>query len=100
MNFEDMLFEVGEDHVATVTLNRPEAYNSFTRKMSEEMLHVWKTVRETDDIHSVVIRAAGEKAFCTGIDIKAGKWWGDWNIWNQEDPGTIFGPRNNKVGSR
>jgi len=97
MEFQDIQFEVADDHVATVTLNRPEAYNSFTEKMAEEMVQVWKTVRETDDIHAVVLRAAGDKAFCTGIDIKAGVWWGDWNIWNQEDPGAALGPRSNKV---
>lgn len=97
IQFQDIQFEVADDHVATVTLNRPDAYNAFTEKMATEMLTVWKTVRETDDIHAVVLRAAGEKAFCTGIDIKAGKWWGDWNIWNHEDPGTVFGPRHNKV---
>ena len=97
MDFQDIQFEVADDHVATVTLNRPEAYNAFTEKMANEMLAVWKTVRETDDIHAVVMRAAGEKAFCTGIDIKAGKWWADQNIWNHEDPGTVFGPRQNKV---
>ena len=97
MEFQDCIFEVGDDHVATVTLNRPDAYNAFTERMAAEFLEIWKTVRETDDIHAVVIRAAGEKAFCTGIDIKAGKWWGDWNIWNHDDPGIAFGPRTNRV---
>jgi E-phenylitaconyl-CoA hydratase len=90
-------FEVGDDHVATLTLNRPEAFNAFTERMTTEIVDAWKTVRETDDIHVVVLRAAGERAFCTGIDIKAGKWWGDWNIWNHEDPGSALGPRANRV---
>lgn len=96
MEYQDIRFEVSR-RVATVTLNRPEAYNAFTERMTAEMVDMWTTVRETDDIHAVVLRAAGEQAFCTGIDIKAGKWWGEWNIWNQEDPGTALGPRSNKV---
>jgi aminoglycoside phosphotransferase len=63
IDFQDIEFEVADEHVATVTLNRPKAYNAFTEKMAEEMLHVCKTVRETDDIHSVVLGAAGEKPF-------------------------------------
>jgi enoyl-CoA hydratase/carnithine racemase len=97
MEFQDIQFAVAEDQVATVTLNRPEAHNAFTKRMADEMVHVWKTVRETDDIHAVVIRAAGERAFCTGLDVKVGKWWADWNIWNHEDPGIFFSPRHNKV---
>ena len=94
---DELLFDFGDDHVATVTLNRPEAHNAFTEWMANAMLAFWKKVRETDDIHSVVIRANGEKSFCTGIDIKTGKWWDHLNIWNHDDPGIAFGPRTNKV---
>lgn len=94
--FETIEFAVA-DHVATITLNRPDQLNSFTRTMTEEMVEVWRIVRTTDDIHVAVIQANGDRAFCTGIDIKGGKWWGDDNIWTHEDPGVYLGPRSNKV---
>jgi enoyl-CoA hydratase/carnithine racemase len=95
-SYETIEFEV-VDHVATITLNRPDQLNSFTQTMCAEMTDVWGRVRETDDIHVVVLRANGERAFCTGIDIKAGSWWADDNIWNHQDPGAFLGPRSNLV---
>ena len=44
-----------------------------------------------------MLQANGERAFCTGIDVKAGAWWLDRNIWTQEDPGELLGPRSNGV---
>ncbi len=85
------------DNVATITLNRPDQLNSFTETMCAEMVEVWGIVRDTDDIHVAVLQANGERAFCTGIDIKSGAWWADRNVWTHEDPGVFLGPRANKV---
>jgi len=90
-------FEVGDDHVATITLNRPEHMNSFDEVMSSEIPEVWGIVRDTDDIHAVVLRAEGDRAFCTGIDVVEGVWWYHLNIWNQADPGSWLGPKAHKV---
>jgi enoyl-CoA hydratase/carnithine racemase len=94
--YETIEFTVA-DHVATITLDRPDQLNSFTRRMTEEMAEVWGIVRTTDDIHVAVLQANGDRAFCTGIDIKGGAWWADDNVWTQEDPGVFLGPRANKV---
>ena len=45
----------------------------------------------------MVIRAAGERAFCTGIDVAQGLWWEDKNIWNHVDPSFALSPKHNKV---
>jgi enoyl-CoA hydratase/carnithine racemase len=95
-DFETIEFDV-VDHVATITLNRPDRLNSFTETMCAEIAEVWRIVRETDDIHVAVLRANGDRAFCTGIDIREGAWWTDQNIWNQVDPGEYLGPRSNGV---
>ena len=89
-------FEVGDDHVATITLNRPERLNSFSETMAQEVVDAWAVVRDTDDIHAVVLRAAGDRAFCTGIDVTDGVWWYHLNIWNQSDPGFLLGPKSHK----
>src|SRR5437764_8424832 len=70
MDWEAIEFETDPDHVATITLNRPAALNSFNDRMAQEVASAWETVRDTDDIHAVVLRAAGDRAFSTGVDIK------------------------------
>ena len=86
-----------ENHVATITLNRPERLNSFNEVMAREVSDAWKTVRDDDSIRVAVLRANGERAFCTGIDVQEGVWWYDQNIWNQVDPGAVLGPKHHKV---
>jgi E-phenylitaconyl-CoA hydratase len=93
MQRETILFEVA-DHVATITLNRPDRLNSFNEVMAKDMSWAWETVRDVDDIHCAVLQANGERAFCTGIDVRAG---GDWflmdNVWNSFDPGMLLSPK-------
>jgi enoyl-CoA hydratase/carnithine racemase len=90
-----VLVEVGDDHVATVTLNRPQAYNSFNQQMCDEFSRFWHDVSLDDDVHAIVLRAAGDKAFCTGVDVKQGiaK---PTNTWSQSDPGAQLGPKANR----
>lgn len=59
-----------KDHIATMVLNRPEAMNSLDKEMKEQMYECWERMRSDEDIHVVVITGAGEKAFCTGSDLK------------------------------
>jgi enoyl-CoA hydratase/carnithine racemase len=85
------------DHVATIVLDRPERMNAFDETMCAELRSTWEWVRDTDDIHVAVLRANGDRAFCTGLDVKTGAWWRDDNIWNHVDPGVHIGPRSNQV---
>lgn len=94
--FSTVEFDV-VDHVATITLNRPERLNSFNRTMTAEMAEVWARVRDDEDIRVAVLRANGERAFCTGIDVEEGAWWAHLSPWNQEDPGIALGPRHHRV---
>ena len=94
--YETIEFEL-RDHVATITLDRPDRMNAFDRTMCEELQAAWATVRDTDDVHVAVLQANGDRAFCTGMDVKEGVWWRDQNIWNHVDPGAYLGPRSNKV---
>ncbi|MFF1834848.1 enoyl-CoA hydratase/isomerase family protein [Streptomyces sp. NPDC058231] len=85
------------DHVATITLNRPERLNSFNEKMAVEMAEAWARVRDDDAVHAVVLRAAGERAFCSGVDLGEGPWWTHLSAWNQQDPGAALGPKQHRV---
>jgi enoyl-CoA hydratase/carnithine racemase len=86
-----------DEHVATVTLNRPERMNSFNEQMAVEVSGVWSEIRDADDIHVAVLQANGDRAFCTGIDVSEGVWWADVPIFNQEDPGVHLGPKSHQV---
>lgn len=94
-DFATLLFDVTE-HVATVTLNRPHVLNSFNQTMCDEFERIWKRVRDDDDIHAVVLRAAGDRAFCAGVDVKDGTTRHS-NVWAQRDPGEQLSPKQNQV---
>jgi enoyl-CoA hydratase/carnithine racemase len=67
LTFETLLYEEG-DGIATVTLNRAEVYNAFNTKMRQELRSLWRYLRHHDPVRAIVLTAAGEKAFCTGVD--------------------------------
>jgi (E)-benzylidenesuccinyl-CoA hydratase len=95
MERETILFEVA-DHVALITLNRPDSLNAFNNAMASDIAWAWETVRETDEIHSVVLQANGERAFCTGLDIRGSasdRWFERANVWNSFDPGLTLAPK-------
>lgn len=97
MSFETILLEVdATDHVATITLNRPEQLNAFNRTMCEEMARAWHAVKLDESVHAVVLRAAGDRAFSAGLDIKT-PYGQPENIWNHEDPGESLSPKWQKM---
>lgn len=95
MEPKTVLFDV-TDHVATITLNRPEAMNSFNQEMLEDFDLIWRTVKTDDDVHVVVLRGAGDRAFCTGMDVKQGID-SHTNVWSRTDPGEFLSPKLNHV---
>ncbi|OBF25888.1 enoyl-CoA hydratase [Mycobacterium sp. ACS1612] len=95
--FETILLDVDATaHVATITLNRPTSLNAFNRTMCEEMAEAWRVVKLDDRVHAVVLRAAGDRAFSAGLDIKASYGQPD-NVWNHEDPGEALSPKWQKM---
>jgi enoyl-CoA hydratase len=68
MNYETLLFEI-EDKIGLLTLNRPEKLNAHSRKMRQELLHLWRE-RQNDEAQCRVILITGAgRAFCAGDDI-------------------------------
>ena len=95
--FETILLDVdADDHVATITLNRPDALNAFNRTMCEEMARAWRIVKLDDSVNAVVLRAAGTRAFSAGLDVKSSYGQPD-NVWNHEDPGEALSPKWQKM---
>ncbi|EFK06840.1 putative 3-hydroxybutyryl-CoA dehydratase [delta proteobacterium NaphS2] len=59
-----------ENHVAYITLNRPEAMNSLDPEAVTTLTEIWAEVKSNPDIRVSVFTGAGEKSFCTGTDMK------------------------------
>ncbi len=94
--FETILYAVSDDKVATLTLNRPEVMNAFNRTMCEEMRVAWRLIKDDPNVNAVVLRAAGDRAFCAGLDIKS-SYGQPVDIWNHEDPGELLSPKWQQV---
>ena len=59
-----------EDKVAGCEFNRPQAMNSIDPEMRQELYAFYRRINEDEGIHAVVFTGAGDKAFCTGADLK------------------------------
>jgi len=58
-----------EGRIATITLNRPEAYNSVDIRTLRELHDALAAFRDNDEVWVGILTGAGEKAFCSGADI-------------------------------
>ncbi len=67
--FETLLTDL-RDGVLTITLNRPEVYNALNEAMKKELNDAFKDAEKNPDVRCIVLRGAGEKAFCSGQDLK------------------------------
>jgi enoyl-CoA hydratase/carnithine racemase len=73
MAFTEVLYDVSE-HVATITLNRPDRLNAATFDMGEQLIEAFGEIDRDTDVRAVVVTGAG-RAFCAGDDVE--KAWGD-----------------------
>ena len=65
--YEDILCESCE-HVAKLTINRPEVRNAFRPQTVEELIDACQICRESEDIGVIILTGTGDKAFCSGGD--------------------------------
>lgn len=59
-----------KDHMAILTLNRPEAMNAMNAAMRREMGQAFVDFREDNDSWVLIITGAGDRAFCAGMDLR------------------------------
>lgn len=57
------------DGIATITLNRPDKMNAYTRTMGEEIMAAMDDIDADDAVRAVIFTGAGERAFCAGADL-------------------------------
>jgi enoyl-CoA hydratase/carnithine racemase len=68
---EPVLCERIEPHIVRITLNRPEAMNSVDPATTQAIDRLIEDTEADPETWVVIIRGAGDKAFCTGADLKA-----------------------------
>ncbi len=69
LKFCDVLYEK-KDMVARITINRPDVYNSYSTNTLRELIAAFDDASSDDGVGVIVLTGAGEKAFCTGGDVK------------------------------
>jgi len=70
MEFEQIRVEVA-DRVLTITLNRPDRLNAWTRTMGRELIEAFDRADSDDEVRAVVVTGAG-RGFCAGADLASG----------------------------
>jgi len=64
-----LIYEV-KDHIAYITINRPEAMNAMDPEVYSLLSEAWIDVRDNPDVWVAIITGAGEKSFSAGADLK------------------------------
>ncbi len=67
MNFETIILNK-QNHIATITLNRPDRLNSVNEQVASELTNALRGVSKDDDIRVLILTGAG-RAFCAGADV-------------------------------
>lgn len=66
--YQTLIYEK-ENGAAVITINRPEVMNIHNTAMRDDLFEVLSAVRQDTEIRTVMIKGAGEKAFCAGADL-------------------------------
>ena len=68
---DNLLLVEKKNNVCTLVLNRPGKQNSLSPELIDRLLQILEALSIDHDVRAVVIRGAGDKAFCAGYDIKS-----------------------------
>lgn len=66
--FPTIIYEK-KDVIAYVTLNRPQVLNVYNIQMRDDLYQVLGAIRNDSEVRVVILKGAGEKAFCAGADL-------------------------------
>jgi enoyl-CoA hydratase/carnithine racemase len=76
MGYKTLLYDV-EGEIGILTYNRPERVNAVNSQMLEELGDFWRQRQQDFDVRVIILRGAGEKGFCSGVDVKEASQPGD-----------------------
>ncbi len=66
--YETIIYEK-KGRTAHITLNRPQVLNIYNVRMRDELYEILSAVKADPEIYTVILKGAGEKAFCAGADL-------------------------------
>ena len=66
---DEVLYEKKDNHIALITMNRPEAMNAMNRAFNAKMQEAMQQFAADDDVWVVILTGAG-RAFCAVRDLK------------------------------
>lgn len=69
MDYQAILYSIS-NNILTVTLNRPDVFNAANEQMKKELLDAFKQAEKDPSVRCIILRGAGDKAFCSGQDLK------------------------------
>lgn len=69
--YENLILEIS-DGVSTITLNRPQVYNALSSALINEITQAVEVSSTDTSVRVIIITGVGDKAFCSGADLKAG----------------------------
>ncbi len=67
--YEDIMYEL-DGGTAIITINRQHRYNAFRGRTVDELIGAFRTAWADNSVQAVILTGAGDKAFCTGGDVK------------------------------
>ena len=70
-DYSTLAWDVEEDGILVLRLDRPDQLNSFTVEMAEELVDAFHRASADDDVRAVVVTGSG-RAFCAGMDLSTG----------------------------
>jgi crotonobetainyl-CoA hydratase len=80
-----------KDHVARVTIDRPDVLNAIDAASERELQAIWSEIERNRDVRCVVLTGGGERAFSTGADMKGGSGASGLEYWAMSRPGGFGG---------
>ena len=79
------------DHVARVTIDRPEVLNAVDAATERELEQIWQSIESDRAVRAVVLTGGGDRAFCTGADMKGGSGASGLEYWAMARPNGFGG---------
>ena len=80
-----------EDAIARVTIDRADRLNAVDQATEAELIRAWETIERARDIRVVILTGAGDRAFCTGADMKSSSGLSGLEYWAAPRPGGFGG---------
>ncbi len=69
--YQNLLYETA-DGICRITLNRPQVYNALSADLIADIINAVEAAGTDDGVRVVVITGTGDRAFCSGADLKEG----------------------------